>query len=92
MDEEAAALGAVGEGLADRAVEPLALRALALEHGDRAAQHRLADAVLGAALDPDRDPVGVEGAESLAGDGAAVELEAGEHVVVRLGAVLVEDP
>ena len=88
LDEEAAALGAVGERLADRAVEPLALGALALEDRDRAAEHRLADAVLGAALDADRDAVGVEGAEALAGDRAAVELEAGEHVVVGLGAVL----
>ena len=82
LDEEAAALGAIGEGLADRAVEPLALGPLALEDRDRAAQHPLADAVLGAALDADRDAVGIEGAEALAGDRAAVELEAGEHFVV----------
>ena len=37
------------------------------------------------------DAVGVEGAEALAGDRAAVELEAGEHLVARLGPVL-EDP
>src|SRR6476646_3699914 len=84
-----AALSAVGERLADRTVDPLAPGALALHDRDGAAQHRLADAVLGAALDADRHAVGVEGAESLAGDRAAVELEAGEGLaVVGLGAVL----
>ena len=82
LDEEAAALGAVGEGLADRAVDALALGALALQDRDGAAQHRLADAVLGAALDADGDALGVEGAEALAGDRAAVELELGELVVL----------
>src|SRR6476646_1949930 len=82
LNEEAATLGAVGEGLADRAVEPLAFGALALQYRDRAAQHRLAHAVLGTALDTDRDAVGVEGTQPLASDRAAVELEAGEHVVV----------
>ena len=66
LDEQPAPLGAVGERLADRAVDPPPAGALALEDRDRAAEHRLADPVLGAALDPDRDPVGVEGAEALA--------------------------
>ena len=52
LHEEPAALGAVGEGLADRAVDSLAVRVLALEDRDGTAEHRLADAVLGAALDP----------------------------------------
>src|ERR1700749_4607809 len=43
LDVELAALRAISEGLADRAVEALALRALALEDRDRAAEHRLAD-------------------------------------------------
>ena len=91
LDEQAAALGAVGEGLADRAVDPLALRALALEDRDDAAEHRLADAVLGAALDPDRDAVGVEGAEALAGDRAAVEARGSASTSsLASGAVLVD--
>src|SRR6202000_2188065 len=67
LDVELAALGAVGEGLPDRAVQPLAVRPLALEDRDLAAEHRLADAVLSTALDPQRDPIGVERAEALAG-------------------------
>src|SRR5262249_23044595 len=81
-----------GEGLADRAIESPALGALALQHRDGAAEHRLADPVLGAALDPDRDAVGVEGAEALAGDRAAVELEAGEGLAVAALRLSVQDP
>ena len=51
----------------------------------------LPDAVLGAALDPDDHAPGVEGAEALAGDRAAVEAELGQHVDrVSLGRALVD--
>ena len=92
LDEQAAALGPVGERLADRAVDPLAVGALALEDRDLAAEHALADAVLGAALDPDVEPVGVKRAEALAGDRAAVELERGEHVAGVVGKLAVDPP
>src|SRR6185295_19720447 len=47
---------------------------------DRAAEHRLAHPVLGAAPDPYHEPPGVERAEALTGDGAAVEAELRQHV------------
>ena len=76
LHEEAATLGAVGERLADGAVDAAPLGVRALQDRDGAAEHRLADAVLGAALDPDHHAPGVEGAEALAGDRAAVEARA----------------
>ena len=90
LNEEAAALRAVGERLADRAVDPLAGPVAALEDRDGATEHRLADAVLRAALDPNHQPVGVEGSEPLAGDRAAVEVELREHVERALGRPVVE--
>src|SRR5205085_1658268 len=71
---------------------PGAHGALALEDRDPAAQHRLADAVLGAALDAEVDAVGVEGAKPLAGDRAAVELETRQGVAFVSGRAAVEDP
>ena len=90
LDEESPALGAVGERLADRAVDALAGIVAALHDRDDPAQHRLADAVLGAALDADHQAPGVEGAEPLARDGATVELELGEHVLGALGGAVVD--
>src|SRR5262249_47694562 len=73
LNEETPALRAVGERLADRTVDPAAVAVLALEDRDRAAEHRLADAVLRPAFHAaDHAPL-VEGAEALAGDRAAVE-------------------
>ena len=64
LHEEPPALGAVGERLADRAVDALAEPVAALHDRDRAAEHRLADAVLRAALDADVDAPDVERAEA----------------------------
>src|SRR5262249_14089852 len=86
------ALGAVGERLADGAVHALALGVLALQDRNGAAEHGLADAVLGAALDPAGHAPLVEGAEALAGDAAAVEGQERELVVLRALGPAVIDP
>src|SRR5262245_464455 len=82
LNEEAASLRAVGEGLADRAVDPLTVSVRALHDRDGAPEHGLADAVLGAALDPAGDAPLVEGAEALPRDRASVEDELRELVVL----------
>jgi hypothetical protein len=82
---ESSIAGAVGERLADRAVDSAPLAVLALHDRDRPAQHRLADAVLSSPLHTAGDAPLVEGTEALARDAASVEDQLGE--VVALGAL-----
>ena len=88
LHEQAAALGAVGERLADRAVHPPAEAVRALHDRHLAAVHGLRHAVLGAALHRDVHAVDVEGAEALAADRAAVEGQRGQRAAVGRRPVL----
>ena len=90
LDEQAAALGAVGERLADRAVDALARRALPFRIETVPPSIVLPTPSWAPPSTRTTTPVGVEGAEALAGDRAAVEVELGEHVLGALGRVAVD--
>ena len=79
LDQEQAALGAVGEALAHVAADPLAARVLRLQHLDLAAEGALADAVLRAAEDPDAHALQGERRQAAAGRRALGEREVHER-------------